>query len=149
MTRLSEHFTLDELTLSQTAARLGLSNTPSRDAITNLTDLCDLLEDVRSLLGDHPLLISSGYRSSELNRAIGGSATSRHVFGLAVDFTVPRYGSPLAVAKAIAASDLPFDQVIHEFGRWVHLGMSLPGEKPRRQTLTIRNSSEGYLPGLR
>lgn len=148
MLRLSEHFTLDELTLSQEAARRGISNIPSRDAITNLTDLANLLEDVRALLGC-PILISSGYRSSELNKAIGGATTSRHVFGLAADFTAPRYGSPLAVAKAIAASDLPFDQVIHEFGRWVHLGLSPPGEPHRRQTLTIRSAAEGYLQGLK
>lgn len=148
MIRLTEHFTLDELTFSQEAARRGINNVPSRTVMTNLTDLCCALEEVRELVL-HPILISSGYRSEELNKALGGAANSRHVLGLAADFTVPGYGSPLAVAKRIAESDLPFDQVIHEFGRWVHLGMSLPGEKPRRQTLTIRSAAEGYLPGLR
>lgn len=148
MIRLSEHFTLDEMTFSQTAARQGIDNTPSRTIITNLTDLCVVLEEVRELLAA-PLLISSGYRSPPLNASVGGSANSRHVLGLAVDFTAPKFGAPLAVAKAIAESDIQFDQVIHEFGRWVHLGLAAPGEKPRRRTLTIRNASEGYLPGLK
>lgn len=148
MIKLSEHFTLDEMTFSQTAARYGIDNTPSRTVITNLTDLCTILEEVRELVRC-PLLISSGYRSVDLNVTVGGSPNSRHVLGLAADFTAPGYGAPLAVAKAIAESDIPFDQVIHEFGRWVHLGLSLPGERPRRQTLTIRNARDGYLPGLK
>lgn len=148
MIRLSEHFTLDEFTLSQEAARKGINNTPPRDVLTNLTELAGVLEDVRELLG-RPILISSGYRCDELNLAVGGAASSKHVFGLAADFTSPKYGSPLAVCKAIADSDIPFDQVIHEFGRWVHLGITPGGVKPRRQTLTIRSSKEGYLQGLR
>lgn len=148
MIRLSEHFTLDEFTLSQEAIRRGISNVPSRDIITNLTELCEVLEEVRTLLGC-PIIISSGYRSPGLNASIGGATNSRHCLGLAADFTANRYGAPLAVAKAIAASDIPFDQVIHEYGRWVHLGLAIPGEHERRQTLTIRNAAEGYLPGLR
>ena len=146
MIRLSEHFTLDELTFSQEAARKGISNVPGRDIITNLTDLCIVLEEVRELLRC-PLLISSGYRSPALNTAIGGAKNSAHMAGLAADFTAPAFGAPLAVAKAITASDLPFDQIIHEYGRWVHLGIN--GTNPRRQTLTIRNAREGYLQGLR
>lgn len=148
MIRLSEHFTLDEMMLSQEAARRNILNVPSRDEITNLTELAGVLEEVRTLLRC-PILISSGYRCVALNKAIGGATSSRHVFGLAADFTAPRYGDPLAVAKAIAATDLPFDQVIHEFGRWVHLGLALPGETERRQALTIRSAAEGYLKGLR
>lgn len=148
MIRLSEHFTLDEFTLSQEAARRGISNVPSRDVITNLTELCEVLEEVRELVRG-PMIISSGYRSPGLNASVGGATNSRHVLGLAADFTVPSYGAPLAVAKAIADSDIPFDQVIHEFGRWVHLGLAIPGERPRRQTLTIRSAAEGYLPGLK
>lgn len=148
MIRLSEHFTLDEMTFSQTAARHGIDNTPSRTIITNLTDLCTMLEDVRELVRC-PLLISSGYRSDGLNFTVGGSTNSRHCLGRAADFTAPGFGAPLAVAKAIAESDIQFDTLIHEFGRWVHIDMALLGEKARRRTLTIRNAREGYLAGLR
>jgi hypothetical protein len=146
--RLSQHFTLDEFTLSQTAARRGIDNTPPPDVIENLRALAVFLEDVRENF-HAPILISSGYRSCPLNLVVGGAAKSQHLFGLAADFTVPDYGPPLAVAKAIAASDLQFDQLIHEYGRWVHLGIAAPGQTPRREVLSIRSAAEGYIPGLR
>lgn len=134
MTQLSRYFTLQEMTVSETAARRGLSNKPSAKALENLKRLCALLDEVREELG-HPILVSSGYRSPEVNAAVGGSKTSAHCQGLAVDFTCPGVGSPLEVARRIAAMGLEFDQLIHEFGTWVHLG--LRDDAPRRQLLTI------------
>ena len=81
--RLTPHFTLDELTFSQTAVRHGIDNTPTPEIVDNLLRLAERLEEVRNLLGV-PILVSSGYRSSELNALIpGASASSAHVVGLA------------------------------------------------------------------
>ncbi len=145
---LSPNFTLDEFTFSRTAARLGLDNTPDARTLKNLRQLAALLEQVRSALGDNPINISSGYRSPALNRAVGGSAHSAHMAGLAVDFTCPRYGSVLATARAVAKSGLPFDQVILEYGRWVHLGITEDTELARGELLSI-GSNQSYVAGLR
>ena len=146
--RLSQHFTLDEFTLSQTAVRSGIDNSPPPDVLENLRALAAFLEDVRENF-QSPLLISSGYRSPAVNEAVGGAKNSAHLSGLAADFTIPSYGPPLAVAKSIAKSDLQFDQLIHEFGRWVHVAIAPPGKTPRREVLSIRSAAEGYIPGLR
>ncbi|SIO50443.1 Peptidase M15 [Burkholderia sp. GAS332] len=135
MMRLTDHFTLDELTQSETAARRGIANTPSPAIVESLTRTAQTLEQVRTLLGSCPVLVSSGYRSPALNAAVGGSATSAHVQGLAADFFCPGFGSPLDICRKIAASGIAFDQLIFE-GTWVHLGLGVVGQKPRNQVLT-------------
>lgn len=134
MTQLSRYFTLAEMTVSDTAARRGLSNKPSPKALENLKRLTALLDEIREELG-HPIIVTSGYRSPEVNAAVGGSKTSAHCQGLAVDFTCPAVGTPLEVARRIAAMGLEFDQLIHEFGTWVHLGLA--DGRARKQLLTI------------
>ncbi|MCF8533059.1 MAG: hypothetical protein K9G48_08655 [Reyranella sp.] len=133
---LSEHFSLAELTASQTAARRGIDNTPPPDVLAELQRTAQLLEKARTVLRSRPLLISSGYRSPALNAAVGGSPTSAHCFGMAADFTCPGFGAPLDVSRELAtyAELLDFDQLIHEFGSWVHIGRRA---SPRRQLLTI------------
>jgi hypothetical protein len=130
---LSPHFTLAELTQSQTAAREGLDNTPPAEMVDALRKTAELLERVRALLGK-PILVSSGYRSPRVNRAVGGAAQSAHMLGCAADFSCPSFGSPLEICRAIAASDISFDQLIHEFRAWVHIAWA---PLPRRQVLTI------------
>jgi len=131
--RLSDHFTLAELCASQTAARLGIDNTPSPEMVDALRRTAQLLEKVRALLGK-PILVSSGYRAPLVNRAVGGAANSAHMLGCAADFSCPAFGSPLEVAREIAQSDIVFDQLIHEFRAWVHIAWS---PQPRRMVLTI------------
>lgn len=143
--QLTPHFTLEEMTLSQTAAREGIDNKPSPDIVKNLRVTCELLERVRTLLGNVPILVSSGYRSPALNKAVGGSKNSAHMSGFAVDFTAPAFGTPLRIARAVSGSDLMYDQLIHEFGVWVHLGLSAGA--PRRQDLSAFKGS-GFIPGL-
>ena len=138
---LSEHFTLAEFTISQTAARKGLDNTPGPGTIEHLKLTAAKLEKVRALLR-RPIIVNSAYRSPAVNKAIGGVSTSAHCMGYAVDFICPTYGTPLQVAKAIAASDLKFDQLIEE-GTWVHISID---PRMRRQVLTMRNGK--YTPGL-
>ncbi|WP_236235571.1 D-Ala-D-Ala carboxypeptidase family metallohydrolase [Pseudomonas faucium] len=140
---ITPHFTLDEMIVSQLAAREGLDNTPPPEARANLQLLCSALEQVRALFGV-PIVVSSGYRSAAVNRRVGGSATSQHLLGLAADFTVLGM-PPREVVRGISESDLAFDQLILEFDRWVHL--SVAQTAPRRQVLTIRKGT-GYLPGL-
>lgn len=127
---LSEHFTYDELIHSNYAIRHGLSNTPSPNVSGHLKQLADALEQVRALL-NAPITISSGYRSMELNRAIGGSSKSAHMEGYAADFICPRFGSPKKIVRAIVDSDIKFDQVICE-GTWVHFSVD---PKMRREAL--------------
>lgn len=146
---LTDHFTLEELTASQTAARRGIGNTPSADIIQNLTRTAQVLEHVRVLLGSRPITISSGYRSPALNSAVGGVRNSAHLYGLAADFICPAYGDPLTICKAIAASGIDFDQVIQE-GTWVHLGLAPADQKNRRQLLTAHfgDGATTYREGL-
>ena len=143
--QLTDHFTLEQLTCSETAERDGIDNTAPLEVIDNLRRLAEGLEAVQALLGA-PLEISSAYRSPALNRAVGGSPTSQHSQGLAADFVCSEFGTPMAIAAAIQASDIEFDQCILEYGRWVHLSFSAT---PRGRMLSIYDSEEGYLDGLR
>lgn len=129
-------FTLEELTVSQTAARHGISNTPKGDVLKNLHKTALMMVNVRSLL-DKPVIVSSGYRSPEVNAKVGGSNNSAHTLGYAVDFTCPGYGSPLQIAQAIAKSGIKFDQLIHEYNSWVHISFD---PRKRGQLLTIDKS---------
>ena len=133
---LSPHFTLEEFTESQTAGRKGINNDPPSLLFPSLSNTAQGLEQVRTLLGDRPIRISSGYRSPALNKAVGGSASSQHVLGEAVDFTCPAFGAPRQIVAAIVASKIPFDQVIQEFDSWVHISFST---RNRRQALIIDN----------
>lgn len=132
---LSPHFSLSEMTRSQTAARRGFDNAPSPEAVANLQRLCvDLLEPIRALLGAR-MTVDSGYRCSAVNAAVGGSATSAHLDGRACDF-VPVGLSLDAAFDLICESSLPFDQAIVECNGWIHVGIAKAGETPRRQALT-------------
>jgi hypothetical protein len=135
--QLTEHFSLESLIASDTAARFGIDNYPTATAYENLKMLAASAEQVRVLLGNAPMIVSSGYRCLQLNSKIGSKPTSAHVSGLAIDFTCPSYGTPLAVCRAIAASGIPFDQVIHEFGSWCHFAIAHKGLAGRQQSLTI------------
>jgi zinc D-Ala-D-Ala carboxypeptidase len=95
------------------------------------------MENVRKLLGNNFIHISSGFRCVELNTLIGSKKTSSHVRGLACDFTARGYGNPNDIVFALINSDIPYDQVILEFDRWVHISFCEDEETPRRQALVI------------
>ena len=118
---LSPNFKLSEFVRSDTADREGIDNTPSEADINNLRRIAYTLEIVRLVLGA-PVYISSGYRCLELNRAIGSSDTSKHVKGLAADFTVKGYTPKESVE--IIRKVVGFNTLIQEFGQWVHLDLS-------------------------
>jgi hypothetical protein len=134
--RVSPHFELSEFTVSQTAARLGIDNTPPPEVLDNIKRTAQWLEGVRILLGV-PIIISSGYRSPELNKAVSGSKTSQHMTGQAVDFTAPGFGSPRHVIDRIIDAGMQFDQLILEFppNGWVHASVTATGG--RQQALLI------------
>jgi len=120
--RLSKNFTLDEFLVSQTATRHDIDMTPPDWVMDNLQRLVTgCMQPLRDETG--PIFISSGFRPPELNEKIGGSKTSAHMRGDATDFKVLNQ-SPFETCELIIAMGLPFDQVIHEFGRWVHLGVA-------------------------
>jgi len=132
--QLTPHFTLAEFEASETAARKGIVNEVPDDLLGAVKRTAEGLERVRALLGK-PVIILSGYRCPELNQAVGGAARSQHMFGLAADIIVPRFGTPMDVCSAIFESDISFDQLILEYRRWTHI--SFVGENGRRQILTI------------
>ena len=134
---LTANFTLSELVVSETAARQGLNNTPGSAEQANLKRLCETcLQPLREKLGQ-PVVVTSGYRGPAVNAAVGGSTTSAHMFGGAADIHVPGMTNQ-ALMKFIHDMKLPVDQVIEEFGSWVHVGISQPGKPLRGQYLIAR-----------
>lgn len=132
--QLSQHFELSEFLVSQTATRKKIDNTPPPEAIENLRLLCQhILEPLRVAAGK-PIRISSGYRSPKLNAAIGSKPNSQHIVGQAADFTIAGL-SVAETVKLIQELGLPFDQLLDEFGAWVHCSYS---PRHRRQFLKIR-----------
>jgi hypothetical protein len=134
---LTPHFSLEELTASETAERNGWDNSPNDQELANLTRLADFLEQVKVVLNGKPIMISSGLRTKKVNDAVGSRDTSQHRIGCAADFRVPGM-TPDQVVKAIIASGIGYDQVIREFDRWTHI--SVPNSvdtSPRRQALII------------
>ncbi|MGH6922190.1 MAG: D-Ala-D-Ala carboxypeptidase family metallohydrolase [Propylenella sp.] len=142
--QLSEHFTLEEFTASETAKAKGIDNSPTQEHLANLRKLAAAMEPVRSLLG-HPILISSGYRNPTLNKAVGGVEDSDHALGWAADFVCPLFGTPFDICVAIRDSGITFDQLIHEKRRWVHLSFN---PRMRNETLTLQPDSTKYVPGI-
>ena len=121
----SEHFTIEELCRSQVAVCLGIDNEPKRDdIIANLKRLAfHTLEAVRLLNDNKPITITSGYRCKELNKAVGGVATSQHQNGCAADFVVGSAEENRSLFQKIKSSgSVPFDQLILEpKAGWIHI----------------------------
>ena len=132
MTRLTEHFTLEELVKSDTAARLGIDNTPTSEACANLRRLAiEVLEPLRLLLRV-PIIVSSGYRCAALNKAVGGVRTSQHQKGQAADLVCTRYEDKRRAFELLKGFDV--DQLLWERNSkgttWIHVSYVNP-EKNR------------------
>jgi hypothetical protein len=133
---LSPNFTLEELTVSQTAVRRGFDNTPNASEIANLVRVAALLEEVRALV-KKPITVNSGFRSKQVNDAVGSRDTSQHRLGCAADIRVPGM-TPREVVEACIAANIGYDQIIEEFGSWTHISVpNTPSTAPRRQALII------------
>jgi zinc D-Ala-D-Ala carboxypeptidase len=133
---LSPNFTLEELTVSEIAARRNLDNTPNATEVANLVRTAELLEQVRALLGK-PILVNSAFRSKPVNDAVGSRDTSQHRIGCAADIRVPGF-TPKQVVQACIDAKIPFDQIIEEFDSWTHISVpNTKDQQPRRQALII------------
>ena len=148
--KLSKNFSLDEMTKSQTAIRMGLSNNPSEGEVENLRLLCErVLQPVRDHF-NHTVTISSGYRNEILSRKIGSSSTSQHCKGEAADFEI--FGVPNNEVSDWIKENLMWDQLILEFWKedegvnsgWVHC--SFNQDSNRKQVLTF--DGKNYINGL-
>ena len=143
--KLSENFSLQEFTKSQTALRLGIDNTPEGEHLEAAQALFEnVVQPVRDFFG--PTVINSGYRGPELNEAVGGSTKSQHTKGQAVDIEVP--GTANAEVAEWIAENLDVDQLILEFAEeddpaagWVHVSYRDDGEN-RNQYLTAARDPE-------
>jgi zinc D-Ala-D-Ala carboxypeptidase len=135
MLHASPHFSFAELTVTDHREFLEEQDKAPAQVCANLVRLAtDLLEPARALVG--PLHVNSGYRCPALNAAIGGSKTSAHMDGLAAD-VFPLEMDLREAYERLAQSGLPFDQLIFEFGRWIHIGAPRHGQEPRLQRLAI------------
>ena len=152
MVKLSKNFTIQEYIKSQTALRQGIDNTPTEEHMGNATALFrNVVQKVRDQFG--VTVINSGYRGEALNKAVGGSSTSQHCKGEAVDIECP--GTPnYDVAKWIE-DNLDFDQLILEFytpgipdSGWVHVSYKSEGNRKQSLTAMKENGKTVYKPGL-
>lgn len=144
--RISKNFSVDEFIASSTAIRLGYQFTLDRwerEQVERLVTSC--LQPARDALGV-PFVITSGFRPPWLNRHIRGAKDSRHLYGCAADFKTPTL--PLEDAfRQIRQLDLPIDQLILEDppAGWLHLGIALPGQKPRKQYMIATRTADGRM----
>jgi hypothetical protein len=151
--KISTHLSLSEVTRSETAKRKGISNTPTAEHLDNFKLLAEkVFEPIRLHFGV-PIHISSGYRSKELNDAIGGSQTSQHSKGEAIDIDMD--GSTNGVTNKMIfdfiKEKLDFDQLIWEFGTdsnpdWVHVSYSKKGNRKQKLKAVRSGGKTTYIP---
>lgn len=142
MTMLSEHFSLDEATYSETAVRMHINNQPDERQLANMKIAAENLEKVRALTG--PLRVNSWLRLPDVNLAVGGSKVSSHMDGWAIDVSCNAH-TPIELCKLVKGAGIKFDQMIHEYGRWMHISFA---PEMRQQELTIFKPEGKYKPGI-
>ena len=139
---LSEHFTLEEATHSDTAIRQGIDNQPSTVQLENMKVAAKNLELVRATTG--ALNVNSWLRLPAVNVAVGGSKVSSHMDGWAIDVSSSKM-TPYQLCQEVKKSGIKFDQMIHEFGRWMHISFA---PEMRQQELTIFKPEGKYKAGI-
>jgi hypothetical protein len=150
--QLSTNLSLAEVTRSETAKRRGISNMPTPEHIENFKKLAiNIFQPIREHFGK-PIIISSGYRSAELNKAIGGSLSSQHCSGEAIDIDMDGTDITNAQVFNYIKDNLNFDQMIWEFGTdtnpdWVHVSFA-SNRSQRKQILVAKkvNGKTTYIP---
>lgn len=144
--QLSKHFSVVEFTDSDIATRCAIDNSLPESLLPAAIETAAMMEKIRTVLGDKPITVSSGYRSSALNAAIGSSNTSDHPRACAVDFKCPEFGTPYEVAKHLSTriDSLGIGQLIHEFGRWIHVSTRRPSKAINRViTISAAGTEQG------
>lgn len=121
---MSRYFTIRELTRSYVAEKEGIDNTPPKEVVERLEHLANnLLDPIRSMWGKQ-IIVNSGYRCTDLNKAVGGVANSNHLTGEAADITTGTKDGNLKLFEMIKSSNLNFDELIDEAnGSWVHVAL--------------------------
>ena len=141
--KLSKNFSLSEITRSSTAIRKGINNNPNEEHLYNIKILInEIVQPMRDDIG--PIRISSGYRSPQLNRAIGGSNKSQHCKGQALDLQYWEKGkmNNEIIYDWILSNEVEFDQIINEFNfSWIHI--SYNEGKNRQQVLEAFRDEDG------
>lgn len=134
---MTPHFSLEEFTASDTAARLGIDNRLPDELRENALKTLQMMERIRFHI-DAPITITSGYRCEALNRAIGSKPTSDHTMAFAVDFKAPKADTPFEIAASLAPviKIIGIGQLILEFGTWVHVSLARP-DKVINRVITI------------
>jgi len=139
---LSEHFSLDEATYSETAIRLHIDNLPNPQQFENMKTAAANLEKVRAVTG--ALRVNSWLRLPDVNVAVGGSKVSSHMDGWAIDCSSNAH-SPYDLCQLVKNAGIKFDQMIHEYGRWMHISFA---PEMRQQELTIYKPEGKYKIGI-
>jgi hypothetical protein len=139
---LSTHFTIEEATYSETAVRMGIPNQPSAVQLENMKHAATCLEPLRAVTG--PLRINSWLRLPDVNVAVGGSKVSSHMDGFAIDISSSSL-TPIQLCQKVEELGIKFDQMIHEYGRWMHISFA---PEMRQQKLTIYRPENKYKPGI-
>lgn len=139
---LSDHFSLEEATYSETAIRLGINNQPNDQQLGNMRAAAAQLEAVRAVSG--PLRVNSWLRLPDVNVAVGGSKVSSHMDGWAIDCSSSAH-TPYELCQLVKKAGIKFDQMIHEYGRWMHISFA---PAMRQQELTIFKPEGKYKPGI-
>ena len=139
---LSEHFTLDEATYSETAIRMHINNQPDERQLENMKSAAQQLEAVRNVTG--ALRVNSWLRLPDVNVAVGGSKVSSHMDGWAIDCSSTAH-TPYELCQIVLKNNIKFDQCIHEFGKWMHLSFA---PEMRQQSLTIYKPEGKYKIGI-
>ena len=139
---LSEHFSLDEATYSETAIRMNIDNQPDERQLANMKSAAEQLEAVRNVTG--ALRVNSWLRLPDVNLAVGGSKVSSHMDGWAIDCSSSAH-TPYALCQLVIKAGIKFDQMSHEYGRWMHISFA---PEMRQQALTIYKPEGKYKPGI-
>lgn len=151
-----KYFTISELTKSATAKRLGIDNTADASIRANLTALVEnVLDPLRERWG-MPIIVTSGYRCTALNKAVGGATNSQHTKGMAADIRTvsDSRADNMKLLRCLLRSGIVFDQVICEYpdaqGRpdWIHVSFNRAGNRKSKLTGTKKNGKTVYVSGI-
>ena len=135
--KISKNFTMEEMVKSNNAKRLGIDNTPSEKETRNIIELVEkVLQPIRNKYGK-PIYVNSGFRCEELNKAVGGSKTSQHRYGSAVDIEANNGNNTklfYCIKEMIENGEIEVGQLIWEYGNkknpnWVHVSLPMPHKK--------------------